>query len=118
MQAGARGRGARRRGRRGGGRWLVRGGGLVRAAYLYRSLPEYERLNDLLQSGKSGTMLFSTAYSTAGQLRNEGGTTSTRASESVRAARTQCQIGPRQPSTRPVACAPALSGPGGAKTAP
>ena len=34
----------------------------------------------MLQSGKSGTMFFSTAYSSAGQLRNDGSTTFTRAS--------------------------------------
>src|SRR5256885_876480 len=63
-------------------------------------------------------MLFSTAYSSAGQFRNDGSTTFTRVSVSAPAASTQCQIGPRQPSTRPVACAPARSGPGAANTAP
>src|SRR2546426_9323797 len=63
-------------------------------------------------------MLFSTAYSSAGQFRNDGSTTFTRASVSAPAASTQCQIGPRQPSTRPVACAPARSGPGASNTAP
>jgi len=46
-------------------------------------------------------MLFSTAYSSAGQFRNEGSTILTRASASPSAATIQCQIGPRHPSTSP-----------------
>src|SRR5581483_8474833 len=56
-------------------------------------------------------MLFSTAYSSAGQLRNDGSTTFTRASDEGPAAVTQCQIGPRQPSTSPTASAPGRPAP-------
>src|SRR5262245_46517268 len=38
----------------------------------YRSWPEYEQLNDLLQSGKSATMLPSTAASSSGHWNHDG----------------------------------------------
>src|SRR5713226_2143187 len=45
---------------------------------LYRSFPEYDWLNDLLQRGKSGTMLSTRARDNAGQLKNDGSTIFTR----------------------------------------
>lgn len=44
----------------------------------YKSFPEYDWLNDLLHSGKSGTMFLSRAKESAGQFRNEGSLTFTR----------------------------------------
>jgi hypothetical protein len=87
-------------------------------AIFYRSLPEYERLKDLLQSGKSGTMFLSTAYSRAGQLRNDGSATFTRATAAGPAARTAYQTGPRQASTTAAAWAPGASGPGATRGVP
>src|SRR5262245_1366867 len=84
----------------------------------YRSFPEYDRLKDLLQSGKSGTMFSSTAYSSAGQFRNEGSTGLTRATDVSPSASTQYQTGPRHASTTAVACAPLRSTPSGARAGP
>src|SRR5438128_872966 len=47
---------------------------ICRIVSLYRSFPEYDWLNDLLQSGKSGTMLSTRARDNAGQLKNDGST--------------------------------------------
>jgi hypothetical protein len=49
----------------------------------HRSLPEYDWLNDLLQSGKSGTMFFSRAYDSGRQFRNDGSRILTRSSRSL-----------------------------------
>ena len=62
--------------------------------------------------------MFSTAYSSAAQLRNDASTIFTRVSESPSPASAQCQIGPRQPSTRLTAYAPGRSGPVSAKSGP
>src|SRR5947209_5093411 len=43
---------------------------IVVAERPYKSLPEYDWLNDLLQRGKSGTMLPVSARESAGQLKN------------------------------------------------
>lgn len=45
---------------------------LLGSTLLYRSFPEYDRLKDLLQRGKSGTMFFSRANESGGQLTNDG----------------------------------------------
>ena len=44
----------------------------------YKSFPEYDWLNDLLHSGKSGTMFLSRANESAGQLTKDGSLTLTR----------------------------------------
>jgi hypothetical protein len=63
-------------------------------------------------------MLLRTAYSSAGQFRNDGSTTFTRASDVGPSAVTQCHSGPRQPSTSAIASAPAHSSPSGMAHAP
>ena len=63
-------------------------------------------------------MLLSTAYSSAGQFRNDGSTIFTRRSVSGPSASTQCHTGPRHASTTDNAWPPAGSGGSEARVAP
>src|SRR5204863_5002500 len=64
-----------------------------------RSCPEYEQLNDLLQSGKSATMLPSIAASSSGHWNQDGSRRWQRATRPSVPMRTQRKISPRKPST-------------------
>src|SRR5437660_1566877 len=74
---------------------------MCRIVSLYRSFPEYDWLNDLLQSGKSGTMLSTRARDNAGQLKNDGSTIFTRCNRPSPSNITACTMRPRHPSTMP-----------------
>src|SRR5215472_18149354 len=77
------------------------GASVPRSPAAQRSFPEYDWLKDLLQSGKSGTMFFSSAYESGGQLRKDGSRIFTLEKCPSLSAITQWRIAPRHPSTRP-----------------
>src|SRR5581483_11822612 len=76
----------------------------------YKSCPAYEQLNDLLQSGKSATMLPSMAASSSGHWNHEGSRRWQRAIVPSGPSRTQAKMSPRKPSTRAIPSAPSLEG--------
>jgi hypothetical protein len=78
---------------------LAHGGGAQ------RSWPEYEQLNDLLQSGKSATILFSMAASSSGHWNQDGSRGWQRATVPSSSSRSQTRMSPRKPSTSAAALA-------------
>ena len=67
--------------------------------HAYRSAPAYDRLKDLLISGKSGTMLPSTACSSAGQFCQDGSCGWQRRTRPAAPACSATSTSPRQPWT-------------------
>ena len=65
-----------------------------------RSCPEYEQLNDLLQSGKSATMLPSTAVSSSGHWNQEASRKWQRSTRPLPSSRSQTSTSPRKASAR------------------
>src|SRR5487761_2557832 len=66
-----------------------------------RSCPEYEQLNDLLQSGKSATMLPSTAVSNSGHWNQDASRRWQRSTRPLPSSRSQTSTSPRKASVRP-----------------
>src|SRR5687767_10323599 len=83
-----------------------------------RSCPEYARLNDLLMSGKSGTMLSITACSITGQFCHDGSWQWQRAMAPLASSSSATRTSPRQPSIQPAPAAAPAGGASSARTGP